>query len=141
VVFKQQPLSFHKFAQEAAEASLAAHEQGKFWEYHDLLFANQKALDRASLEKYAEQLGLDMAKFKAALDSHKFAEQVKRDQAIAAKVGATGTPTSFVNGNKVRGASPFAAFKSVIDRELAKAARGGSGTRGAAEGATRRAPR
>ena len=133
IVFKQQPLSFHKFAQEAAEASLAANEQGKFWEYHDLLFANQKALARADLERYAQQIGLDMAKFKEALDTHKFAEKIKQDQAIAAKVGASGTPTSFVNGYKVRGASPYPAFKAIIDRELAKARGGGAAPAGRGE--------
>ncbi|GMV41959.1 MAG: hypothetical protein AMXMBFR64_36750 [Myxococcales bacterium] len=118
-VFKQQPLPFHKKAQLAAEASLAANAQGKFWEYHDLLFANQKALERPDLERYAEQLGLDMAKFRAALDSNQFAEAVKKDQALASKVGATGTPASFINGIKVNGAQPFPAFQAVIDKALA----------------------
>ncbi len=120
IVFMQQPLSFHKNARLAAAASLAANEQGKFWEYHDMLFANRKALKRPDLERYAEKLGLNMKKFKAALDSNKFEEQIKRNQREASKVGATGTPTSFVNGWKVRGASPFPKFKTVIDRELGK---------------------
>ena len=119
IVFKQQPLGFHKFAQLAAEASLAANAQGKFWEYHDVLFANQKALDRPDLERYAQELGLDMAKFKAALDNHEFAAAIKNDQAVAAKVGATGTPASYINGIKVSGAQPFPAFQAVIDKALA----------------------
>ena len=69
IAFKQLPLPFHDKAHLAAEAALAANEQGKFWQMHDKLFANQQALDRPSLEKYAEELGLNMAKFKAALDS------------------------------------------------------------------------
>ena len=127
IVFMQQPLSFHKNARGAAAASLAANEQGKFWEYHDLLFANRKALTRPDLERYAQDLGLNMKKFKAALDSGKFEEQIKRNQREASKVGATGTPTSFVNGWKVRGASPFPKFKTVIDRELAKVKGGTKG--------------
>ena len=119
VVFKQQPLSFHKNARLAAAASLAAHEQGKFWEYHDMLFQNRKALTRPDLEGYAKSLGLNMKKFAAALDSNKFEEQIKRDQREASKVGANGTPTSFVNGWKVRGAAPVSKFKSFIDKELA----------------------
>jgi protein-disulfide isomerase len=119
IAFKHQPLPFHNNAQVAAEASLAAHEQGKFWEMHDKMFANQQALDRPNLEKYAQELGLNMARFKAALDSGKFKEKVQKDSADGMKVGANGTPTFFINGNKVEGAQPFDAFKSVIDRELA----------------------
>ncbi|MBH25314.1 MAG: thioredoxin [Myxococcales bacterium] len=118
IAFKHQPLPFHKDAFLAAEASLAAHEQGKFWEYHDILFQNQKALKRPELEKYAEQLGLNMAKFKAALDSNKFKKQVEEDQALARKVGANGTPTLFVNGKKLVGAQPAPAFEKLIDEAL-----------------------
>lgn len=121
IVFRHQPLPFHDNAKPAAEASLAAHEQGKFWPYHDKLFANQQALDRASLEKYASELGLDLGKFKAALDSHKFAKAVEADSAAGAAVGANGTPTFFVNGREFVGAQPFEAFKTVIDEELKKA--------------------
>jgi protein-disulfide isomerase len=118
IAFKQLPLPFHDKAHLAAEAALAANEQGKFWPYHDKLFANQQALDRASLEKYAEELGLNMSKFKAALDSGKFKDKVDSDAKEGAAVGATGTPTFFINGTKVVGAQPFDAFKTVIDTEL-----------------------
>jgi protein-disulfide isomerase len=121
VVFRHQPLSFHANAKPAAEASMAAHEQGKFWEYHDKLFQNQKALDRASLEKYAQELGLDTGKFKAALDSGKFRGKVEADSAAGAAVGANGTPTFFINGREFVGAQPFDNFKRVIDEELARA--------------------
>jgi len=121
VVFRHQPLSFHANAKPAAEASMAAHEQGKFWEYHDKLFANQRALDRASLERYAEELKLDMGKFKAALDSGKFRGKVEADAAAGAAVGANGTPTFFVNGREFVGAQPFESFKRVIDEEMARA--------------------
>jgi protein-disulfide isomerase len=118
VAFKQLPLPFHEHAHLAAEAALAANEQGKFWEYHDKLFANQQALDRPSLEKYAEDLGLDMPKFRAALDSGKFKERVDRESKEGAAVGATGTPTFFINGHKLVGAQPIDQFKTVIDAEL-----------------------
>lgn len=118
IAFKQLPLPFHDKAQLAAEASLAAHEQGKFWEYHDKLFANQQALDRPSLEKYAEEIGLNMAKFKAALDSGKYKQQVADDSKLGGSVGATGTPTFFVNGHILVGAQPFDKFKEMIDQEL-----------------------
>jgi protein-disulfide isomerase len=121
LAFKHQPLPFHNNAQTAAEAAMAANEQGKFWEMHDKMFANQTALDRPSLEKYAEELHLNMARFKAALDSGKFKDRVQKDSAEGTKIGANGTPTFFINGNKVEGAQPFESFKTVIDAELAKA--------------------
>ncbi len=87
---------------------------------HDLLFANQQALDRPSLEKYAEQLNLNMGKFKSALDTGMFKARVDRDIAEGDKVGAGGTPTFFINGWKLVGAQPKEAFKKLIDQELAK---------------------
>ena len=120
VVFKHNPLSFHKDAPLASEAALAAGAQGKFWPMHDILFANQRNLKREDLEKYAQEIGLNVDKFKSDLDSGKFKEQIKADQEEARKHGARGTPTSFINGRKVRGAQPFEAFKTVIDEELKK---------------------
>ncbi len=121
IAFKHLPLPFHDKAGIAAEASMAAHEQGKFWQMHDKLFANQQALDRPSLEKYAQELGLDMKKFKAALDAGKYKKHVEEDAKYAANVGASGTPTSFVNGKAVVGAVPFDDFKREIDAALASA--------------------
>lgn len=119
--FKQNPLPFHPNAPLAAEASLAAHDQGKFWEMHDKIFANQQSLDRATFEKYAQELGLDMTKFKAALDNSSHKEVIARDQALAQKVGANGTPSFFLNGRNIRGAYPYESFKTVIDEEIAHA--------------------
>jgi protein-disulfide isomerase len=121
VVFRHQPLPFHNNAKLAAEASMAANEQGKFWPYHDKLFANQQGLDRAGLERAAEEIGLDMGKFKAALDSGKFTKRVEEDSAAGMAVGANGTPTFFINGREFVGAQPFPAFKAVIDEEIGKA--------------------
>jgi protein-disulfide isomerase len=118
IAFKQLPLPFHDKAHLAAEAALAANDQGKFWEMHDKLFANQQALDRPNLEKYAEELGLNMSKFRSALDSGKFKERVDREAKEGAAVGATGTPTFFINGTKLVGAQPVEAFKTAIDKEL-----------------------
>src|SRR5262249_32568951 len=118
VAFKNMPLPFHDKAHLAAEAALAANEQGKFWEMHDKLFANQQALDRPDLEKYAAELGLNMSKFKAALDSGKFKDRVDRESKEGNSFGATGTPTFFINGHILVGAQPFDAFKTAIDADL-----------------------
>ncbi len=120
VVFKHNPLPFHKDAPLASEAALAAGEQGKFWEMHDKMFANQRALKRENLEKFAQELGLDMGKFKKALDSGAYKSMIEEDKKMAAKNGARGTPTFFVNGRKIVGAQPFDNFKKMIDEELKK---------------------
>jgi len=111
--------SIHEFAKKAGEASECAGEQGKFWEYHDLLFANQNALDVASLKKYAKQLNLDSTKFDSCLDSGVKASVVSADFQQGVNVGVTGTPTFFLNGVRVCGAQPYAVFKQVIDALLA----------------------
>ncbi|GMU11459.1 DsbA family protein [Corallococcus caeni] len=121
VVFRHQPLPMHSHAKLAAQASMAAHEQGKFWEMHDKLFANQRALERGDLEKYAQEIGLDVNKFKAALDSNKFSAKIDADSASGMAVGANGTPAFFINGRFLSGAQPFEAFKPLIDQEIAKA--------------------
>jgi protein-disulfide isomerase len=120
-VFKQNPLPFHSDAMPAAEAALAAGNQGKFWEMHDKLFANQRALKRENLEKYAAELKLNLAKFKAALDGKVGQAEIQEDQKLARSLGASGTPSFFINGRSLRGAQPFEAFKAVIDEELGKA--------------------
>jgi len=121
IVFKHNPLSFHKRAMPAAEATMAAHAQGKFWEMHDRLFANRKSLGRNDLEAHAEVLGLDMKRFRHDLDQRAWQGAVTADQALAKRIGARGTPHSFVNGRRVRGAKPLAAFKKEVDRALKEA--------------------
>src|SRR5207302_9395356 len=98
IAFKQLPLPFHNNAHLAAEAALAANEQGKFWQMHDKLFANQQALDRPSLEKYAQEIGLNMAKLKAAMDQHLYKQQIDDDPKAGTAVGASGTRAFFSNG-------------------------------------------
>jgi protein-disulfide isomerase len=119
-VFRQYPLPFHKNAQVAAEASLAAHAQGKFWPFHDKLFENQKALTREDLEKYALELGLNMEKFKKALDDKTYEAAVKEDMALGEKVGVSGTPTMMVGVHRVQNPSDVGSISALIDKELAK---------------------
>jgi protein-disulfide isomerase len=120
VSFRNFPLPFHNNAQGAAEAGAAAAAQGKFWEMHDKMFANQQALDRASLEKYAGEIGLDVGKFKSDLDSGKFKDAVNKDVEYAKTVNVNGTPAFFVNGHFINGAMPFENFAQIIDEELKK---------------------
>ena len=120
-VWKNNPLPFHNNATPAAEAAMAAGEQGKFWEFHDKLFANQSALDDQTYEKYAGELGLNIPKWKAAYASHKYTASIKEDQGVAERLGARGTPSFFINGKSLRGAQPKEAFKAVIDKEIENA--------------------
>ena len=119
IVFQNMPLSFHEDAHLAGQAALAAHDQGKFWEYHDILFANMRALKRADLEGYAEQLELDMDAFRAALDNETHKEQVDAEIALAGTLGIRGTPNFMINGRNLRGAQPFPAFETIIREEIA----------------------
>ncbi len=122
IVFKQNPLPFHKEAPAVHDAALAAHQQGKFWEMHDLLFKNNKAWKGQNMDElvkgYAQQLGLNMAKFNAYYDSNKGEEKIKADQALAGKVGARGTPNFFINGVQLIGAKPYSAFEEVIKKQV-----------------------
>jgi protein-disulfide isomerase len=103
---------------EAAEASFAAKAQGKFWEMHDKMFANQQKLDRADLDGYAKDLGLDMARYKSDMDSHKYKDQIDADSKAGTGYGASGTPTAFINGRKLVGAQPMTAFEPIIQDEI-----------------------
>ena len=121
VVWRNYPLPFHQDAKPAAEAALAAAAQGKFWEMHDKMFENQRALDRASLEKYAAEIGIDVARFKTDLDSGRYKAQVDADFNYGNSLpgGGMGTPTFFINGRKIAGAYPFEKFDSMIKEALA----------------------
>jgi protein-disulfide isomerase len=120
IVYKNNPLPMHPHSEIAAEASLAAGAQGKYWEMHDKLFANRDHLERADLEKYAGEIGLNLATFKADLDSGKFKKRILEDQAMAQNFQAGGTPHFFIDGKRVVGAQPFESFKAVIDEDLKK---------------------
>jgi protein-disulfide isomerase len=108
----------HQHAMGAALAMQAAQRQGKAWAMHDKMFENNKQLAREDLERYAGEIGLDVAKFKADMDDPKVKQEVLADQSVANSVGAGGTPTLFINGRKLIGAKPFEEFKAVIDAEL-----------------------
>ncbi len=118
VVFRQYPLDFHKNAHLAHQAALAANAEGKFWEFHDKLFQNQRALSREDLEKYATELGLDMDKFKGALDAGTYKAEVDADIALGGKVGVDGTPTLFINGKRAGNPGDVDGVKAMIDAEL-----------------------
>jgi protein-disulfide isomerase len=117
-VFKHYPLEFHADAPLAHRATLAAHQQGKFWELHDAIFANQRALKRDDLLKHAATLGLDVARFTADLDGDRFKPILARDMAEGTKVGVDGTPTFFIEGQRLVGAQPYEAFVAAIDKAL-----------------------
>lgn len=118
VVFKNMPLGIHKMAKPAAEAALAAHEQGKFWEYHDQLFG-QKKITKESLTQIATVLELDMAKFEKDMASPKVKGQLQKDLRDAQKAGVTGTPTIFINGRKPKQRN-LRGFQAIINDELRK---------------------
>jgi protein-disulfide isomerase len=109
----------HPQAQTAAEAARCAGEQGKFWEFHDALYADQAKLNRAELVTHAKTLSLDAAGFQSCLDSGKFRSKVEADAAQGSKLGVAGTPAFFVNGVFLSGAQPEAEFEKIIDRQLA----------------------
>lgn len=117
-VIRDFPLSFHKDAMKAHEASHCAGDQGKYWEMNKKLFGNQKEIKVDDLKKYAGEIKLNMEKFNQCLESGKYTEKVQKNQEAGEKVGVSGTPAFFVNGRMISGARPFEAFKEIIDDEL-----------------------
>ncbi len=120
-VFRQLPLEMHNNARTAAEASLCAADQGKFWELHDWMFKHQQDLSADSLKAKVGDLGLDAAVFAACLDGKKHAAEVDQDLAEAQRLGITGTPGFVINGRLISGAQPLSAFTEVINDELHRA--------------------
>ncbi len=123
IVVKHNPLAFHNRARPAALAAEAAHEQGKFWELHDLLYENNRALSDEDLRRWAKKAGCDMPRFRSDQGKAALARRVDADIELARKLGARGTPAFFVNGRFLSGAQPEAAFAEVIDEELTEADR------------------
>ncbi len=124
LAFRDFPLrTMHAQAQSAAEASRCAGDQGKFWEYHDALFADQSKLNGAGLTETALKLGLDAKSFQSCLAAGKFKAQIDQDVQDGAKAGVSGTPGFFINGVFVSGAQSKAEFERIIDSELAAVGR------------------
>jgi len=126
-VYRHFPLGSHPRARPAAEASLCADEQQKFWPFHDRVFQSPSALSDEDLLRYAGELGLDQAAFEKCFREDRFAAQVDRDLQAAREAGVTGTPAFFVNGVLLSGSKPAEEFFELIDSELARAAAGAAG--------------
>ena len=120
LVWKNLPLDMHQNAMSAHVAAAAAGRQGRFWEFHDKLFANQQELDLAAYRRYAKELGLDVARFEKDLADPATRTGIDADKAEAQSLGLTGTPGFFVNGRFLSGAKPFDEFARAIDAELAR---------------------
>ncbi len=124
-VYRDFPLdSLHPDAARAAEASQCAFEQGKYWEYHDILFKNQADIGEDKLKAYAVQIGLSADQFNSCLEDGKYSEEVSKDFMDGQAAGVTGTPSFFVNGKQIVGALPIASFETMIEEALS--AGGGS---------------
>jgi protein-disulfide isomerase len=118
LIYKQFPLSMHPHAELAAEASLAAREQGKFWEMYDVLFKNYKRLSSDNILIWAKDIGLDVDKFKADLVSRKYKTVVEKDLADGEAAGVYGTPSFYINGKQYNGEVTLAALKPIFAAEL-----------------------
>jgi protein-disulfide isomerase len=122
LVHKDLPLdAIHPQARQAAEAARCAGEQGKFWEYHDKLYANSPKAGAEELKSYAKEVGLNAMSFDQCYGSGKFRAAVQKDLNDGAQLGLTGTPTFFINGREISGAQPVEAFAAIIDEELGQA--------------------
>lgn len=120
IVWKHDPLDIHKDAPLAHIASMAADQQGKFWQFHDKVFAGQPKIQKDFLFQYARELGLDMKRFEEDLYSPRSKAPIDADTAEAKALGVTGTPAFFINGRFLSGAKPFDEFAQTINSELTK---------------------
>ena len=119
LVFKNFPIRNHKFAMPAAVAALAAEKQGKFWEFHDLLFKDYNRLNEQKVKEIAQKLKLDIKKFEKDRKDPRIIELLRRDVLEGNRAGVRGTPTIFINGRLLRNRSP-AGFQELIDKALKK---------------------
>jgi protein-disulfide isomerase len=119
IVYKNFPLRNHKFAMKAATAALAAESQGKFWEFHDLLFKNYNKLNDQKISEIALELGLDQTEFNKKMKDPKITAMIRQDVREGTKAGVRGTPTIFINGRRLNNRS-LKGFQATIDRELQK---------------------
>ena len=123
LIFKQFPLDVHSQAALAAQAAIAAHQQGKFWPMHDAMFANRNDLSRQSILALATRTGLDLKRFTADMDSERAHQTVLRDEQDGDKAGVEGTPAVFINGQRYNGSLALEPMRKVIDAELKKPAK------------------
>ena len=121
LVLKNYPYRYRDYSHLAAEALLAAGDQGKYWEMHDIMIKNSPKLDRDSLIRYAGELKLDMKKFTSDLDAMKHRALIKEDEDLAVAMDLYNTPTFFINGRKVIGNRPYEYLQKIIEEELAHA--------------------
>jgi hypothetical protein len=121
IVYRHLAMPAHRQAQLAAEAGVAAAEQGKFWAFHDLVFSQPGRLARPDLEQLAEAAGLDLPRLRAALDDRRHRDAVAAESAAAMALGVDGTPTMFVNGHPVVGSRDRAGMEKIVDSHLARA--------------------
>lgn len=122
IIYRQFPIqSLHPYAPKAAEASLCANDQGKFWEMHDAMFGDQKKLSVSDLKQTAGRLGMNQKKFDQCLDSGRYVEQVQNDEKEGQRAGINGTPAMFINGTYVEGGSvPYSVLSALLDKELVR---------------------
>ncbi len=122
LVYKHSPLAFHSHAFVAARATVAAQAQGKFWEFHDALYARRAELDEDDINAIAKEVGLDMKKFRKAMTTLELDRAIEQDLSLAMSLGVSGTPAFYVNGRAVHGAQPELVFRLMIEEELERAA-------------------
>jgi protein-disulfide isomerase len=121
LIVKHAPYKYRDFSRTAAEAALAAGDQGKFWEMHHLLLKNSPRLDRPDLFRYAREAGLDMAKFTDTFDRKTHSGRIDRDLSLAASLDLYSTPTFYINGRKVIGSRDYDYLRKIVDEELSDA--------------------
>jgi protein-disulfide isomerase len=124
VVFKNYPLENHKFAMKAAIAALAAESQGKFWEFHDLLFKDHNRLNDEKIEEIVKKLGLNEQEFEKKTADPQIVQKIRQDYTDGVNAGVSGTPTLFINGKLIRNRS-MEGFREIIGKELGKAQKKG----------------
>jgi len=115
---KNYPYRYRDYSHLAAEALLAAGDQGKYWEMHDIMIKNSPTLDRNSLIRYAKELGLDIKRFTSDLDNKKHRKLIEQDENLAVAMDLYNTPTFFINGRKVIGNRPYEYLKKIIEEEI-----------------------
>ena len=124
IVFKNFPIRTHRFAIQAAKAALAAESQGKFWQFHDLLFKNYNALNDQKIQEIVLELGLDEEKFGQQLKNPQIMAKIQKDMNDASNAGVQGTPTVFINGKRLRNRT-LPGFQAILNKELKKLSKTG----------------